>query len=166
MSKKIWLLTLALSFCLFSGCATNPITGQKQLMLIPEQQDIAIGRKGIDILLSAVTTDKTPKGVKTAANLTRQILGLRYSRSDEREADLAGLDYMVRAGYNPYGIIETMQMLQNEQKTRPIEFFSTHPAPQNRITYLTQTIQTKYFSSADLKVGKEDYHRSVTEQLR
>ena len=45
MSKKIWLLTLALSFCLFSSCATNPITGQKQLMLIPEQQDIAIGRK-------------------------------------------------------------------------------------------------------------------------
>ena len=266
MSKKIWLLTLALSFCLFGGCATNPITGQKQLMLIPEQQDIAIGRKyapeierqmggripneslqnyidtvgqkiarvshkpnlqyhftaldekstnalalpggyvfitkgmleklsteaqlasilaheithivarhsaaamsreiGIDILLSAVTTDKTPKGVKTAANMTRQILGLRYSRSDEREADLAGLDYMVRAGYNPYGMIETMQMLQNEQKTRPIEFFSTHPAPQNRLTYLTQTIQTKYFSSADLKVGKEDYHRSVTEQLR
>jgi len=72
------------------------------------------------------------------ASLTQQIIGLRFSRDDERDADLGGLDYTVRAGYNPYAMVETMQMLQNEQKTRPIEFFSTHPNPQNRIAYLMQ----------------------------
>jgi len=81
---------------------------------------------GIDLLLSVVTSDKTPRGVLTAADLTQQILSLGYSREDERWADLAGLDYMVGAGYNPYGMVETMQMLQNQQKIRPVEFFSTH----------------------------------------
>jgi len=120
---------------------------------------------GIDILLSTVLSDKTPRGVLTAADLTRQILGLQYSREDEETADLAGLDYMVLAGYDPYGMVETMQMLQSQQEVRPIEFFSTHPSPQNRMTYLTQRIQTKYYSLAGLKVGKEDYHRAVLQQL-
>ena len=120
---------------------------------------------GISLLLSAVASDKTPEGVLTAAKVTRQILGLRYSRKDESEADLGGLDYMVRAGYNPYGVAETMQILPNQQTARPVEFFSTHPSPQNRIEYLTRRIQTKYFNVAGLKDGKEDYRSAVLEQL-
>jgi predicted Zn-dependent protease len=120
---------------------------------------------GLDILLSAVISDKTPRGILTATKLTRQILSLGYSREDERWADLAGLDYMVWAGYNPYAMLETMQMLQSQQEIRPIEFFSTHPSPQNRTEYLTQRIQTKYFSFAGLKVGKEDYRRAVLKKL-
>jgi len=120
---------------------------------------------GLDILLSAVISDNTPRSILTATKLTRQILSLGYSREDERWADLAGLDYMVRAGYNPYGMVETMQMLRNQQEIRPIEFLSTHPSPQNRMEYLTQRIQTKYFSLAGLKVGKEGYYRAVLKQL-
>jgi len=120
---------------------------------------------GIGILLSAVISEHTPEGALVAADMAHQILGLRYSRKDERQADLGGLDYMVRAGYNPYGMVETMQMLQNQQKDRPIEFFSTHLSPQNRIEYITYEIQTKHYGLAGLKVGKEDYHRAVLEQL-
>jgi predicted Zn-dependent protease len=120
---------------------------------------------GISILLSAVTSDKTPQGVLTAADLTQQILGLQYSRQQEQEADVGGLDYMYRAGYNPYGMVETVQMLESEQKQRPIEFLSTHPAPQNRIVYLTENIRTKYHDFEGLKIGKEDYHRAVLERL-
>jgi len=265
MFKKLGLLIIGPIYCFCCGCATNPITGEAQLMLISEQQDIAIGQKyapevekqmggrvadqllqnyvdsvgqrlarvshkpdlqyhfvaldsetlnafalpggyvfitsgmlkklateaqltgilsheiihivarhssanmsreiGISILLSAVTSDKTPQGVLTAADLTRQILGLQYSRQQEQEADLGGLDYMYRAGYNPYGMVETVQMLENEQKQRPIQFLSTHPAPQNRIAYLTENIRTKYYNFEGLKIGKEDYHRVVLERL-
>ena len=120
---------------------------------------------GIGILLSAVISEHTPEGALVAADMAHQILGLSYSRKDERQADLGGLDYMVRAGYNPYGMVETMQMLQNQQKERPIEFFSTHPSPQNRIGYITHEIQIKYYGLAGLKIGKEDYHKAVLEQL-
>jgi predicted Zn-dependent protease len=120
---------------------------------------------GIDILLSAVTSDKTSKGILTAADLTRQILSLQYSRTDEKAADVAGMDYMVLAGYSPYGMVETMQMLQSQQKIRPIEFLSTHPSPKNRVEYLTQKIQTKYHNLSGLKIGKEDYQRAVLRQI-
>lgn len=120
---------------------------------------------GISLLLSAVLSEKTPKGVVTAADLTRQILSLNYSREDEQVADLAGLDYMVRTGYNPHGMVETMQMLQKQQEVMPIEFLSTHPSPENRIVYLTQKIRTNYYNLAGLKIAREDYHNTVLEQL-
>ena len=54
-------------------------------------------------------------------------------------------------------MVETMQMLQNQRTTRAIDFFSTHPSPENRIAYLTREIQAKYYATQDLRVGKEDY---------
>ena len=129
--------------------------------IVARDSSAAMSREiGIGILLSAVTSDKMPQSVSTVANLTRQILGLQYSRDDEREADLAGLDYMVAAGYSPYGMIEGMQMLESQQRSRPIDFFSTHSSPENRIAYLERKIQSSY-SLAGLRVGKEDYYRYV-----
>jgi predicted Zn-dependent protease len=144
----------------------SAILGHEIIHIVARHSSANISREiGIEIVLSAVTSDETPQAVLTAAGLTRQILGLRYSRKDEREADLAGLDYMVRAGYNAYGMIETMQMLQDEQGTRPVEFFSTHPAPENRIEYLTRDIHTKYSGVSELKIGREDYRRAVLARL-
>jgi predicted Zn-dependent protease len=120
---------------------------------------------GISLLLSAVPSDKASSGVLTAARVTRKILGLQFSRKDEREADLGGLDYMVRAGYDPYAMVETMHMLQEQQRVAPVEFFSTHPSPENRIGYLMRRIETKYINRAGLKAGKEDYRRAVLDKL-
>ena len=83
---------------------------------------------GVNILLSAVTADDTPQAVTAATNLTRQILSLKYSREHEQQADLAGLGYMVHAGYNPYAMIEAMQILRSQPDSVSIDFFSTHSA--------------------------------------
>ncbi len=121
---------------------------------------------GIGILLSAAVSEDTSRSVRTAADLTHQILSLRFSRKDEKDADLAGLDYMVRAGYAPNGMVETMQILQNQQKTRPIEFFSTHPIPENRMAYLKARIQSRYRRREGLRTGKEDFHAAVLSRLK
>jgi predicted Zn-dependent protease len=63
------------------------------------------------------------------------------------------------------GMVETMQMLEQENAVRQIEFLSTHPSPQNRMAYLTRKIQTSYYNSAELKIGKEDYQAGVLKQL-
>ena len=134
--------------------------------VVARDGSVAMSREiGISILLSAAASQDAPQGVLTAADVTRQILGLHYSRKDEQDADLTGLDYMVMAGYDPHGMIETIQMLQNEQKVRPIEFFSTHPNPENRMAYLTRRIQARYSDRAGLKIGAENYRRSVLEHL-
>jgi predicted Zn-dependent protease len=76
------------------------------------------------------------------------------------------LDYMVSAGYNPYGMVETMQILQREEKSRPVEFLSTHPSPENRIGYITEKIQNKYLNLASLKIGAENYQVNVLSRLK
>ena len=120
---------------------------------------------GLDILLSAVMPEDTPRGVIQATSIVRQIVSLKYSRDDERQADDVGLDYMIWAGYGPYAMVETMQMLEEENKARPVEFLSSHPAPQNRIEYMKQKIQEGHYNLEGLKIGKEDYHSSVLEKL-
>ena len=121
---------------------------------------------GISLLLSAVTSEETSQGVMTAANLTQKIIGLRYSRKDEQEADLGGMSYMVAAGYNPYGMVDTMQMLQGLQKVKTIKFLSSHPSPENRVGYLTEEIQMKYQNLTGLKIAGEDYRRAVLDRLK
>jgi predicted Zn-dependent protease len=120
---------------------------------------------GFEILLSAMTSEDTSRAVVTVADLSWQIIGLKYSRDNEKEADLGGLDYMVDADYNPYGMRETMQILLELQTTSNIEFLSTHPSPENRLQYITDKIRIKYFNLAQMKVGSEDYQRIVLDNL-
>ena len=45
MRVKLGFLTTSLILCLCAGCAINPITGEEELMLFGEQQDLGIGQK-------------------------------------------------------------------------------------------------------------------------
>ncbi len=121
---------------------------------------------GIDILLTVAASQKTPRGLLTAADLTRQILSLQYSRDDERIADLAGLNYMVLAGYDPQGMVETIEMLHRQKDLKPVEFLSTHPSPENRLEYIMEKIQTRYYGIQGQKTGQQDYNAAVLQQLR
>ena len=73
---------------------------------------------------------------------------------------------MVAAGYNPNGMVETMQMLEDLQKVKTIEFLSSHPSPENRVGYLIQEIQFKYHNLTALNIGKENYSRVVLDHLK
>ncbi|TCM59883.1 peptidase M48-like protein [Acinetobacter calcoaceticus] len=56
------------------------------------------------------------------------------SRSLESEADLLGLELMVRAGYKPEAAISFWQkVIATEQSGVKLDFLSTHPANQKRI---------------------------------
>ncbi|MHC4171345.1 MAG: M48 family metalloprotease [Planctomycetota bacterium] len=122
---------------------------------------------GLSLVLAGVgaTGAKIPPDAGRAVGIALQLIGLKYSRVHEREADKAGLDYMVAAGYNPYGAVELMQMLQEQNELRPIEFLSSHPSPENRLIYLRAKIQTRYDNPQALKIGKEDYHSNVLQRL-
>jgi len=89
------------------------------------------------------------------------VLSLQYSRDDEKDADLVGLSYMVQAGYDPNGMVQTMQILQELQTIRPIEFFSTHPNPESRIAYLEERIGRRYAIFGELKTGRDEYQQHV-----
>jgi beta-barrel assembly-enhancing protease len=99
-------------------------------------------------------------------SVTGYFMMLRYSREDEQEADEAGMDYMVAAGYSPKAMVETMQMFQELDKVQPIEFLSTHPSPDNRIRYLGERVAAKYPETGSLKVGQDEFKTAMLYYLK
>lgn len=63
---------------------------------------------------------------------------LPYSRAHESEADHIGLLLMARAGYDPRESVYLWQRMDQVggASGRPVEFLSTHPNPDTRITQL------------------------------
>ena len=119
---------------------------------------------GIDLILSSVA-NKTPEAAMAVAKISRQMMNLKFSRTDETQADLGGLDYLVSAGYNPYEMVETMKMLQSQSKSSAPAFLSTHPSPANRVEYITEKIQKKYSNVGEGKIGKQEYQQNVLSRL-
>lgn len=68
---------------------------------------------------------------------------LPFSRRHETEADDGGFEAMVKAGFNPDGMVKTFEMLRDTSKGsgKPPEFFSTHPDDGNRIKRIQEKIK-------------------------
>jgi len=61
------------------------------------------------------------------------LLTLKFSRDDESEADLVGIDLAARAGFDPRAGITLWQKMAAAGGGSPIPWFSTHPGSANRI---------------------------------
>jgi predicted Zn-dependent protease len=79
--------------------------------------------------LSIATGGKYDGLVNTGANL----LSLKFSRGDETDADLVGLDIASRAGYDPRAGITLWQKMGAANKGAPPQWLSTHPSGPSRI---------------------------------
>ena len=75
-----------------------------------------------------------PSITGTVANYGAQFAGLKFSRDDEREADLVGLDISSRAGYDPRAGIALWRKMAALNQRAPIEVLSTHPGGESRIS--------------------------------
>lgn len=74
-----------------------------------------------------------------AGDLVRQgggVLALKFSRDDEREADLLGLELAARAGYNPEASITLWEKMRQVAKSMGPSWLSTHPSSEERILRL------------------------------
>ncbi|MCD4830730.1 MAG: M48 family metalloprotease [Anaerohalosphaeraceae bacterium] len=107
------------------------------------------------------------KTISYAVGFVRNLESMRYSRSHERQADKIGLDYLVRAGYSPNGMVETMEILNRQPGGRTFEFLSTHPNPENRIEYIREDIYNKGYTKykATGKIGIDDYQTNISARL-
>ncbi len=238
---RIKLLLLLTLFTLLAGCAVNPVTGKKELSLVSEQQELAIGAQqyapsrqsqGGDYTvdpaltryvsqvgqrLAAVSDRKLPyefkvlnnsvpnawalpggkisinrglltelqseaelaavlgheivhaaarhsasrmskgmllqagvMGVSVAAQgsdyaqlaqmgagLGAQLLTQKYGRDAERESDHYGMQYMVRAGYDPQGAVDLqrtfVKLSEGRQQNWLNGLFASHPPSQERV---------------------------------
>jgi predicted Zn-dependent protease len=70
---------------------------------------------------------------RAIADMGGQLLTLKFSRDDETEADLVGMELAARAGYDPGAGVSLWQKMLSANKGAPPEFISTHPAGDTRI---------------------------------
>jgi predicted Zn-dependent protease len=69
----------------------------------------------------------------TLLNMGGQLLTLKFSREDESEADLIGIELAARAGYDPGAGVTLWQKMAEAAKGAPPQFLSTHPSGPTRI---------------------------------
>lgn len=77
-----------------------------------------------------------------AARLGGQLLSLRFSRNDENDADLVGLEIAARAGYNPKAAVTLWEKMGNAtgSNANGLSFLSTHPSGPERIRELQRNV--------------------------
>ncbi len=69
-----------------------------------------------------------------------QLLSLNFSRSDETEADLVGMELGARAGYDPRAGITLWQKMSAANKGAPPQWLSTHPSGSTRIAEMERNL--------------------------
>jgi Zn-dependent protease with chaperone function len=100
-------------------------------------------RSGLGILGGLVgrPSGGTAQLVNTVGGVGLNALFLKFSRSDEYEADQVGAQMMAKAGYDARAMASFFERLKAEQARNPSkleQFFSSHPSPANRETRIRQ----------------------------
>lgn len=95
----------------------------------------------------------------------------RYSRDDEREADELGMDYMVRGGHNPEGMVGLMGLLRKEGQANPglLEtMFSSHPMSEERYQTARRTAEQRFAAQRGQPLRRERYmdHTAALRRLK
>ena len=95
-------------------------------------------------VLGAATSSKSAiynAVINQAYGVGGQLALLKYSRSNESEADKLGLIFMAMAGYNPEVAISFWErMAQGKSGAGTPEFLSTHPSDARRISQIQSLI--------------------------
>ncbi len=72
-------------------------------------------------------------GGRLLADAGRQLATWKFSRDDESEADLIGLELAARSGYDPRAGVTLWQKMAAANQRAPVEMLSTHPSGPTRI---------------------------------
>ena len=69
------------------------------------------------------------------------LLTLKFSRDDEKEADLIGMELASRAGYDPAAGITLWRKMDAAAKGAPPQWMSTHPASATRVKLIQDNLK-------------------------
>lgn len=112
-------------------------------------QQMAKGQLGqlLTVAVGVGASDQRDRGrmAAMAAAMANQMLQLRYSRTDESQADDFGLRYMAQAGFDPSQMLKVMEILKAEsQGGRGPEFLASHPLPETRLERISAILKEQY----------------------
>jgi len=113
------------------------VTEQHSLQRVNREMTTQVGVMGVNAALGG--NRATAQVLQMGAQVG---LSLPFSRSNETEADVAGLRFMAAAGFNPRESIALWQNMAKSSKLGPPQFLSTHPSGDSRIQDLIKQLPT------------------------
>jgi predicted Zn-dependent protease len=97
----------------------------------------AAQKANVGLSLACILTSICESGLAGAAvQVGGGAVFAKFSRDDEREADRAGIEFVIRSGIDPHGSPEMFRILLNERQRSPGSldaWFRTHPLEEDRI---------------------------------
>jgi predicted Zn-dependent protease len=100
-------------------------------------------------------------GARQAASVLIPMGFLQFSRAFEAEADLLGLEYMYKAGYDPTAFVDFFEKVQAMEKKKPgtmSKVFSTHPMTDDRIKVAQEHIQAYLKAKPEYVVTTSEFN--------
>jgi beta-barrel assembly-enhancing protease len=107
---------------------------------LQRQMGAAVLVQAVGMILSGTEGQAAQSVTKVVAGMTT----MKYGRDDEYQADTLGIKYMSRAGYNPWGMVELLNLLKSLSESEGSaleEMFRTHPLTGKRISEAEETIE-------------------------
>ncbi|MDY7010960.1 MAG: M48 family metalloprotease [Planctomycetota bacterium] len=125
------------------GHETGHVAAQHNVLGMQKQMGIAV----LADIAGKIAGEEKAESAQAAAKVVAGMASLKYSRDDEYEADELGIRYMTGAGYNPWGMVELLTVLQNLSESESgslTEMFRTHPLTSKRIAEARDIIEDKH----------------------
>ena len=92
----------------------------------------------------------------------------KHSRDNEREADKIGLDFLIKAGYDPKEAPKIWENIIKEMElgevNKPLTFLASHPAPEERIENLKK--QTQDYENIETKKNEKKLKEKTSPHLK
>jgi predicted Zn-dependent protease len=98
--------------------------------------------------------------IRQGAGLAIPMGFLTFSRAMASEADLLGLEYMYKAGYDPACFVDFFEKIQSLEKRKPgtmAKVFSSHPPTDDRIKVAQERIQKYLKAKPEYVVGTSEF---------
>jgi predicted Zn-dependent protease len=99
--------------------------------------------------------------IRQGAGLAIPMGFLQFNRGFETEADMLGLQYMYKAGYDPVAFVDFFEKVQSLEKRKPgamAKVFSDHPPTGDRITKSQQIIQKYLKEKPEYVVSTSEFN--------
>jgi predicted Zn-dependent protease len=101
-------------------------------------------------------------GIRQGAGILIPLGFLKFSRGFEKEADMLGLQYLYKAGYDPTAFVDFFEKLQADEKRKPgtmAKVFSSHPMTGDRISFAQKNIQEILEAKPEYVVTTSEFNK-------
>lgn len=111
----------------------------------------------VNTAVSNIPTSNSNEKVAVGVAVAKQLSVLKFSRNDEYEADLSGVDLMVKAGYNPLAMISVLNKICGNY----FDIIQSHPSGEKRLMNIYDYTNYNYTSKIKAGCKTDSYQKAL-----